>query len=102
MKIFLDTANMEEIIKYNKMGLLDGITTNPTLLSKETGMNPQEVMKDIAKLIKGDVSLEVIMNQLCQLRALRRLDLTLQALKAHFHMRFAYHLGVLSSYRILP
>ena len=60
MKIFLDTANMEEIIKYNKMGLLDGITTNPTLLSKETGMNPQEVMKDIAKLIKGDVSLEVI------------------------------------------
>ena len=42
------------------MGLLDGITTNPTLLSKETGMNPQEVMKDIAKLIKGDVSLEVI------------------------------------------
>ena len=60
MKIFLDTANMEEIIKYNKMGLLDGITTNPTLLSKETGMNPQEVMKDIAKLINGDVSLEVI------------------------------------------
>ncbi len=60
MKIFLDTANMEEIIKYNKMGLLDGITTNPTLLSKETGMNPQEVMKDIAKLIHGDVSLEVI------------------------------------------
>ena len=65
MKIFLDTANMEEIIKYNKMGLLDGITTNPTLLSKETGMtllskDPQEVMKDIAKLIKGDVSLEVI------------------------------------------
>ncbi len=60
MKIFLDTANMEEILKYNKMGLLDGITTNPTLLSKETGMNPQEVMKDIAKLIGGDVSLEVI------------------------------------------
>ena len=47
MKIFLDTANMEEIIKYNKMGLLDGIF--PTLLSSPTGMNPQEVMKDFAK-----------------------------------------------------
>ncbi|MDI1496340.1 MAG: transaldolase [Cenarchaeum symbiont of Oopsacas minuta] len=60
MKIFLDTANMEEIRKYNKMGLLDGITTNPTLLSREIGENPHTVMKDIAKLVGGDVSLEVI------------------------------------------
>ena len=35
MKIFLDTANIEDIRKYNDMGLLDGITTNPSLLAKE-------------------------------------------------------------------
>lgn len=59
MKIFLDTANLESIKKYNDMGLLDGITTNPTLLSKESG-DPQKTMEEICKIIKGDVSLEVI------------------------------------------
>ena len=37
MKIFLDTANLDEIRKYNDMGLLDGITTNPSLLAKQGG-----------------------------------------------------------------
>jgi transaldolase len=59
MKIFLDTANIESIKKYNDMGLVDGITTNPTLLSKENG-NPSEIMLQIVKIIKGPVSLEVI------------------------------------------
>ncbi len=59
MKIFLDSANLESIKKYNDMGLLDGITTNPTLLSKESG-DPQKTMEEICKIIKGDVSLEVI------------------------------------------
>lgn len=59
MKIFLDTANLETIRKFNDMGLLDGITTNPSLLSKEGG-NPKDVMEEIAKIIKGDVSLEVV------------------------------------------
>ncbi len=59
MKIFLDTANLESIKKFNDMGLLDGITTNPTLLSKEGG-NPKDAMEEITKIIKGDVSLEVI------------------------------------------
>ena len=59
MKIFLDTANLDQIKKYNDIGLVDGITTNPTLLSKENS-DPQEVMADIVKLIKGPVSLEVI------------------------------------------
>ncbi|EGG41932.1 putative transaldolase [Candidatus Nitrosarchaeum limnium SFB1] len=59
MKIFLDTANLEAIRKFNDMGLLDGITTNPSLLSKEGG-NPKDVMEEIAKIIKGDVSLEVV------------------------------------------
>jgi transaldolase len=59
MKIFLDTANLDSIRKYNDMGLLDGITTNPSLMSKEGG-NPKNVMEEITKIIKGDVSLEVV------------------------------------------
>lgn len=59
MKIFLDTANVEAIKKYNDMGLVDGITTNPTLLSKEKG-NPAEIMHEIVRMVKGPVSLEVV------------------------------------------
>jgi transaldolase len=59
MKIFLDTANIESIKKYNDMGLIDGITTNPTLLSKEKG-NPAEIMREIVNIVRGPVSLEVI------------------------------------------
>lgn len=59
MKIFLDTANLESIKKYNDMGLVDGITTNPTLLSKEKG-SPAEIMREIVKIVKGPVSLEVV------------------------------------------
>jgi len=59
MKIFLDTANLESIRMYNDMGLLDGITTNPTLLSKEGG-DPHKTMKEIVSIINGDVSLEVV------------------------------------------
>lgn len=59
MKIFLDTANLESIKKFNDMGLLDGITTNPTLFSKENG-DPKNGMKEITSIIKGDVSLEVV------------------------------------------
>jgi transaldolase len=59
MKIFLDTANLRAINTYNDMGLVDGITTNPTLLSKEK-QNPAELMREIVKIVKGPVSLEVI------------------------------------------
>jgi len=59
MKIFLDTANLESIKKFNDMGLLDGITTNPSLMSKEGG-NPKNAMQEITKIIQGDVSLEVV------------------------------------------
>ncbi len=59
MKIFLDSANLEAIRKYNDMGLLDGITTNPTLLSKERG-DPEEIMGEIVRTVKGPISLEVI------------------------------------------
>jgi transaldolase len=59
MQIFLDTANIESIRIYNDMGVLDGITTNPTLLSKEHG-SPKEIMKKIVDMVSGPVSLEVI------------------------------------------
>jgi len=59
MKIFLDTANLEAIRKYNDMGILDGITTNPTLISKEKG-DPAEIMAEIVRIVKGPVSLEVV------------------------------------------
>lgn len=59
MKIFLDTANLEQIKKYNDLGLLDGITTNPTLLSKENE-DPETTMAEIVRTVKGPVSLEVI------------------------------------------
>src|SRR5487761_705626 len=59
MKIFLDTANLESIKKYNDMGLVDGITTNPTLLAKEN-RDPEEIMGEIVRTVKGPISLEVI------------------------------------------
>lgn len=59
MKIFLDTANLEAITRFNNMGLLDGITTNPSLLAKEGG-DPHAYMKEITDIIDGDVSLEVV------------------------------------------
>ncbi|HKU83842.1 MAG TPA: fructose-6-phosphate aldolase [Candidatus Nitrosocosmicus sp.] len=59
MKIFLDTANVKSIEKYTELGVVDGITTNPTLLSKEKG-NPIETMKKIVEIIEGPVSLEVV------------------------------------------
>ena len=59
MKIFLDTANLKEIRRFNDMGLLDGITTNPSLLFRE-GEDPDDIMNEIASIIDGDVSLEVV------------------------------------------
>jgi transaldolase len=59
MKIFLDSANLESIKMYNDMGILDGITTNPSLLSKEKG-DPRKVMNEIVRIVKGPVNLEVI------------------------------------------
>src|ERR687884_2172522 len=59
MKIFLDTANLEDIKAFNDMGVVDGITTNPSLLSKEKG-NPSEIMRNIVRIVNGPVSLEVV------------------------------------------
>ena len=59
MKIFLDTANLESIKKYNDIGIVDGITTNPTLIFKEK-IPPHDLMKKIVEMVNGPVSLEVV------------------------------------------
>ena len=58
MKFFLDTANLEEIKRGLEMGLVDGVTTNPTLVSKE-GMEFWDLVTEICRLVEGPVSLEV-------------------------------------------
>jgi transaldolase len=59
MKFFIDTANIEEIKKANELGLLDGVTTNPSLVSKE-GREFKELITEICGIVKGPVSAEVI------------------------------------------
>jgi transaldolase len=66
MKIFLDTANIASIRHYSEMGMVDGITTNPTLLSKEGG-DPEEIIREIVKMVQGPVSLEVISTEVTQI-----------------------------------
>jgi len=59
LKIFLDTANIAQITKLNQMGVVDGVTTNPTLVAKEPG-EFEEIISAICKEVKGDVSAEVV------------------------------------------
>ncbi|GBD79958.1 Probable transaldolase [Tetragenococcus halophilus subsp. halophilus] len=59
MKFFLDTANVEEIRRIEKLGLVDGVTTNPTLISKE-GRPFKEVIQEIAGFVDGPVNAEVV------------------------------------------
>ena len=64
MKIFMDTANVEEIAKFVDWGVVYGVTTNPSLIAK-TGRTQAEVIPEIAKLVEGPVSAEVISTE-CQ------------------------------------
>ena len=61
MKFFIDTANIEEIKEGLALGMVDGVTTNPSLLAKEK-KDFDAVIKDILKIVKGPVSLEVLSN----------------------------------------
>lgn len=58
MKIFVDTANVEDIRKANDMGVICGVTTNPSLIAKE-GRDFREVIKEIASIVDGPISGEV-------------------------------------------
>ena len=59
MKIFLDTAHIEDIREIASWGIVDGVTTNPTLLSKEKG-DPKDILREICEIVQGPVSAEVI------------------------------------------
>ncbi len=59
MKLFLDTANLDEIREINRWGVLHGVTTNPTLAAKE-GLDFASMIKDICAEVDGDVSAEVV------------------------------------------
>jgi len=62
MKIFIDTANIEEIRKANALGVICGVTTNPSLIAKE-GRDFKEVIKEITSIVDGPISGEVISMQ---------------------------------------
>ena len=59
MKLFIDTGNLKEIEALVPLGIIDGITTNPSLLAKESG-DPREILKKICRTVKGPVSAEVV------------------------------------------
>ncbi|TET26589.1 MAG: fructose-6-phosphate aldolase [Dehalococcoidia bacterium] len=60
MRIFLDTANIDQIRKAARLGVVSGITTNPTLVAKEGSADYQAVIKEICSIIPGSVSTEVL------------------------------------------
>tara|TARA_B100001971_G_C18241842_1_gene571441 strand:- start:130 stop:774 length:645 start_codon:yes stop_codon:yes gene_type:complete len=59
MKFFIDTANIDEIKEAHSMGMVDGVTTNPSLISKESGVF-EEIIEEICKIVNGPVNAEVI------------------------------------------
>ena len=59
MQFFLDTANVKEIYEANNLGILDGVTTNPSLVVKE-GRSFKEMLQEICKIVDGPISAEVV------------------------------------------
>lgn len=59
MKFFIDTANVEEIRKAWEVGVIDGVTTNPSLMAREKG-NPMDILKEICSVVDGPVSAEAV------------------------------------------
>ena len=59
MTFFVDTAKIEDIKKANDMGVICGVTTNPSLIAKEGGKSQEEVLKEIAEIVDGPISGEV-------------------------------------------
>ncbi len=93
MKFFIDTASVSDIREAADLGLLDGVTTNPTLLSKEEG-DPTEILREITKIVEGPVSAEVtaldaegMLREALELRKIAdniviKVPMTLEGLKA--------------------
>ncbi len=59
MKFFIDTANVEAIRRFHERGMVDGVTTNPTLVARE-GRDLRQIVTEIASFVKGPISLEVV------------------------------------------
>ena len=59
MKFFIDTANIDEIREAHSMGMVDGVTTDPSLIAKE-GRDFEDIIKEICKIVDGPISAEVI------------------------------------------
>lgn len=77
MKIFIDTANVEEIIKANDMGVISGVSTNPSLIAKE-GRDFKEVVTEITKIVDGPISAEVL-----SLEAEKMVEEAIELVKIH-------------------
>lgn len=60
MKLFIDTANVAEIRRIHAWGVLDGVTTNPSLIAKETGQPFEQVIEEICGIVDGPISAEVL------------------------------------------
>ena len=60
MRIFLDTADIDEIREAARWGIVSGVTTNPTLLSKSAGKSHEAIIQDIAELVDGPISAETV------------------------------------------
>jgi len=66
MKIFLDTANLDELRKAAAWGIVDGVTTNPSLIAKE-GIPMEEQVRRICEIVDGDISAEVISTNVAEM-----------------------------------
>jgi len=60
MKFFIDTANVSEIKRINEWGILDGVTTNPSLIAKESGKPFEAIIEEICGIVDGPISAEVL------------------------------------------
>ena len=60
MKFFIDTANISEIKRINEWGFLDGVTTNPSLIAKESGKPFEAIIEEICGIVDGPISAEVL------------------------------------------
>src|SRR5919106_2691995 len=59
MKLFVDTGSVKEVQALASLGILDGVTTNPSLMAKEPG-EPRQIQKEICRIVQGPVSAEVV------------------------------------------
>ena len=60
MKFFIDTANVTDIRRVNEWGILDGVTTNPSLIAKESGKPFESIIEEICSIVDGPISAEVL------------------------------------------